>query len=463
MSQNKFLYEANSVWDQELQLGQKNLVGSIIDFFPKNVKTVLDVGCGDGKLTQRIIDSTKCSVVGLDSSEEALSRCQFKTILGDATELPFSEGEFDVVLTTDMLEHLPDTVEPVVLDQLFRVAKKWVVIAVPFREELLEATTRCLACGGYYHVNWHLRSYDFDDLLERTPDDFEIDKIVLTGEAWSPYHPLEIKFRRQVYDEWSGWTEGICPYCENQSAPPDPMKPFSFLSAMALAKTIYPTRLESSMSRNFTEILVFYKKKGVLSKQKNITLASSMLSNVGKILPNKEELNENLIPYPFVARAVQGAEGGVILQFPAYENCHSVEIEIFPGLFECDFSIEDGLGILYQGTLNNFFEGKHKIDFSREAVASYYGILMRIQSCDFLKSVQFGVGKLTNLFVPNSSEPVSYGFIEGYHCPVYVQVTEPLYCDEQVLMREDIHQSGLTAMFKNLEEIMRKIPGKNLL
>lgn len=54
MSQDTRLYGEAQVWDQELQLGQLNLVQAIRDFWPAGIGSVLDVGCGDGKLTSRL-------------------------------------------------------------------------------------------------------------------------------------------------------------------------------------------------------------------------------------------------------------------------------------------------------------------------------------------------------------------------------------------------------------------------
>ena len=173
IKQEKLLYELSNVWDQEMQLGQKNLIQAIIDFFPQDIGSALDVGCGDGKLTEVLIKETKCNISGVDASKEALSRCDFDTTHANAEELPFANDAYDLVYSLDMVEHIPDGIVDKVWDQFFRVAKKWVMVATPFRENLMEATAKCSYCGESYHVNWHLRSYDWPEMVSRCPNDFE--------------------------------------------------------------------------------------------------------------------------------------------------------------------------------------------------------------------------------------------------------------------------------------------------
>lgn len=56
---------------------------------------------------------------------------QMKKIKGRAQKLPFPDKAFDVVISVDVLEHLPPADRPKAVNELFRVATKAVVIAVP--------------------------------------------------------------------------------------------------------------------------------------------------------------------------------------------------------------------------------------------------------------------------------------------------------------------------------------------
>ncbi len=83
-------------------------------------KRVLDVGCGTGPFSlaagQRGAD-----VVSLDIGVQLLHRARAKgvtrVVAGDAATLPFPTDEFDIVLSSECLEHTPDP-ERVVAEML---------------------------------------------------------------------------------------------------------------------------------------------------------------------------------------------------------------------------------------------------------------------------------------------------------------------------------------------------------
>jgi len=62
---------------------------------------VLDVGCGEKPYADLF---AKCHYVGLNYSSEDAS----PDVLGDAQRLPFADGSFDVVFSTQVIEHVPD-------------------------------------------------------------------------------------------------------------------------------------------------------------------------------------------------------------------------------------------------------------------------------------------------------------------------------------------------------------------
>ncbi|MFH1502357.1 MAG: class I SAM-dependent methyltransferase [Candidatus Eisenbacteria bacterium] len=71
---------------------------------------VLDLGCRSGDLTSHYADGNE--VVGVDVDERALGACRdrlgIRTVLHDlSSRLPFGDSEFDVVVLSEVLEHLP--------------------------------------------------------------------------------------------------------------------------------------------------------------------------------------------------------------------------------------------------------------------------------------------------------------------------------------------------------------------
>jgi 2-polyprenyl-3-methyl-5-hydroxy-6-metoxy-1,4-benzoquinol methylase len=78
---------------------------------------IVDVGCGDAALTHLLAEATGARVVGLDPeprgielAQEALRRAgsSAEVSLGRGDRLPFGDGEADLVLMSEVVEHVPD-------------------------------------------------------------------------------------------------------------------------------------------------------------------------------------------------------------------------------------------------------------------------------------------------------------------------------------------------------------------
>ncbi len=77
---------------------------------PQPGERILDLGCGDGVLTQRLAD-IGASVVGVDSSPEMIAAAKARRLdarLLDATKLPFT-NEFDAVFSNAVLHWIKST------------------------------------------------------------------------------------------------------------------------------------------------------------------------------------------------------------------------------------------------------------------------------------------------------------------------------------------------------------------
>jgi demethylmenaquinone methyltransferase/2-methoxy-6-polyprenyl-1,4-benzoquinol methylase len=94
---------------------------------------VVDVATGTGMVAVALLRRYRCSVVGLDQSEEMLSGAQAKLdddprlaerielVRGEAEALPFGDGEFDHLTFTYLLRYVDDPAAT--LSELARVVK----------------------------------------------------------------------------------------------------------------------------------------------------------------------------------------------------------------------------------------------------------------------------------------------------------------------------------------------------
>lgn len=97
-------------------------------------EAVLDVGCGTGDLTLRAARRAGAEgrAAGIDASPEMIAVSRKKAERKGASvdfrvapieDLPFADGEFDVVLSSYMLHHLPDELKDTGLAEVRRVLK----------------------------------------------------------------------------------------------------------------------------------------------------------------------------------------------------------------------------------------------------------------------------------------------------------------------------------------------------
>lgn len=101
----------------------------------KKVDSILDVGCGEGftlnRLREQKIGNKLEGIEYLKTAIELGKKMypDIKIKQGNIYNLPYADNSFDLVLCTEVLEHLEDPEKG--LKELVRVAKKYLIISVP--------------------------------------------------------------------------------------------------------------------------------------------------------------------------------------------------------------------------------------------------------------------------------------------------------------------------------------------
>lgn len=151
--------------------GERRRRSAILDFArPNKGEHVLDVGCGDGFLLEGIATSG-ATVAGVEISaarlEQTARRMKARDTMAelheaDATSLPLPSDSFDLVVCTEVLEHLEHPAQAVA--EALRVLRRGgrAVFSVPHREEI--PWQRCVHCGQMTPASGHLHSFDSSSL-----------------------------------------------------------------------------------------------------------------------------------------------------------------------------------------------------------------------------------------------------------------------------------------------------------
>jgi len=152
-----------------------------------NAKSILDVGCGEGRLTWYLAQETGREIIGVDLSRSGFRKAKkladqagvghlVRCLKGDARHLNFPDGQFDVVILCYSLHHIEDS--PAALREVHRVlrpggtlviseheAKEGGVLGDCYRLTLSEVR-KSLVEAGFNDISWE--RIDNDVLLTAT-------------------------------------------------------------------------------------------------------------------------------------------------------------------------------------------------------------------------------------------------------------------------------------------------------
>jgi SAM-dependent methyltransferase len=124
---------------------------------PSECRSILDVGAGDGRVSHALANAGR-QVTAVDISSVALSKLRVPGFKRSCDDLGFHDRAFDLVLCTEMLEHLAEDVERGARTEFARVAKHYILVTVPNDENLAEHIGHC-KCGAKFHIWGHRRHY----------------------------------------------------------------------------------------------------------------------------------------------------------------------------------------------------------------------------------------------------------------------------------------------------------------
>jgi SAM-dependent methyltransferase len=201
----------------EWELGRiKEIVGMI----PTQVKTVLDVGCGDGRILREL--SQRYDAVGVDYAVYSVREAGSRAIRASSAALPFPDRSFDLVLCSEVIEHLPGNVLHSTLSEIERLAKAYVLISVPYREKLRLLFLCCPVCRQEFHIWGHLRSYTKSD-LKNLFKNFTIQQWKGYGRRAGYHSSLVTYVNQKLGGRWEDADPTtMCPGCGNTSFPRTP-------------------------------------------------------------------------------------------------------------------------------------------------------------------------------------------------------------------------------------------------
>jgi ubiquinone/menaquinone biosynthesis C-methylase UbiE len=214
----KKYYESDEFWRQGMVSDQANSMrlNTTLNMIPEDVSSLADIGCGNGLFGNLVQESRKdIQIMSIDRSEQALTYVKTEKQTGDVLDIPLGNGAFDCVSCLQVLEHIPANTYAKALSELARVSKKYIIVSVPFKEQIEKNTTQCPKCKTIFNADLHLRSYTDEDIktlfsmhgFECTRSENLVKGERLAGMDY--YHRLKNYFKK----EGDPFNSPICPLC----------------------------------------------------------------------------------------------------------------------------------------------------------------------------------------------------------------------------------------------------------
>ncbi len=154
----------------------RRLHEEILRHLPTPARVVLDVGCGRAWVAGALLGGKEAVIsfdIALRNTTEALRRYpapNHYAVTGDAFDLPFRDGSVDAIVSSEVMEHVPDI--PLYLANLLRVVKPGgtIILSTPYNETIQYSL--CIHCNRPTPLHAHLHSFNealVDSLLAPFP------------------------------------------------------------------------------------------------------------------------------------------------------------------------------------------------------------------------------------------------------------------------------------------------------
>ncbi len=210
-------FDRDQVWGETywtaLQIERARQTIAII---PDDVDSVLDIGCGAGVVTRELGHKMRC-VAGVDLAFAPLRQLQqagASVLQADARAVPFADRSFQLVAATEVVEHLSEQDRDQALEEFARVARKYVLLTVPYREVLECSWLKCAACGNVFHAWGHTQTFNEARMESLLRPEFALQRLITLGDQTKRVPASWVRLAQR----FGGFAVGepgrsICPKC----------------------------------------------------------------------------------------------------------------------------------------------------------------------------------------------------------------------------------------------------------
>lgn len=247
---------AETIESGEISTLEQIRLDRLMSMMPRSSARVLEIGARHGAMTRRLAEICQ-DVTALDLKKPIFQIDRVTTVQGDVQHLQFPSNSFECVVCTEVLEHVPNFV--VAAQEIARVAKSYVLISVPYRQDTRAGRMTCVHCGKINPPFGHINTFDENKVkslfpglyvslvehLSRTRERTNVLSTWLQDFAGNPYG---------TYDQ-----EESCISCNGKLERPD-QSAFLRRAAGALGLKLYELQYRFNCSRAIWMLILFEKR-----------------------------------------------------------------------------------------------------------------------------------------------------------------------------------------------------------
>lgn len=211
---------------------EQRRIADIFALLPPGLNSLLEIGSRNPYMTQLFAEHVE-QMIALDLEKPAIEHPKITCMAGNLVKLPLPDKSVDVIVCTEVLEHIPPHQLAQACHELQRVSRNYLLIGVPYRQDLRLGRTRCQHCGRTNPPWGHVNVFN-EHRLHRLLHPWACVRSTKVGKQYARTNRLSTWLMEQAGNPWGTYQQQeSCIYCGKPiNAPKEPL-PYS---ARAYAK-----------------------------------------------------------------------------------------------------------------------------------------------------------------------------------------------------------------------------------